>query len=89
MICTGCDNKFDFNQGRFVETERIQGFTGKCYDWYCGSCTPTVAIDDTTKKTPEPTIPPARVDTAPERELPPVEAYATDENTPFNDPIPF
>lgn len=81
MICTGCDGRFEFNQGRFVEGERIPGFFGTCYDWYCKDCTPKVPIDATTQTKPAESVGTARDWTEPpERETVPIDAY---EDHPF------
>lgn len=75
MICTDCDGRFEFNQGRFVEGERIPGFFGTCYDWYCKDCNPKVAIDGQTqavnRERPEPT----GQGEPPDRETVPIDAY--------------
>ena len=64
MICQTCDKRFEFTQGRFVEANKIPGYTGKVYNWYCRDCLlpKKIAIDD-------------RVETRPEHEQIPVEAY--------------
>ena len=87
MKCVACQKLFDQNQGRFIQGEKLAGWSGKVYDFYCKDCNPKVPID-ARSQTPEPQVPPARVGEPPKRELPPVESYE-DEGTPFNDPIPF
>jgi len=82
MICTGCDQKFEFTQGQFREGAKIPGFFGTCYDWFCRDCSSKVAIDDTKEKEPAQSVGAAPVDWTepPERETVPVEAY---EDHPF------
>lgn len=56
MICSGCNQRFEFTQGRFHKIDKQPD--GRIYDWYCGDCTPKVPIDGKTqavdRRRPEP-----------------------------------
>lgn len=90
MICVDCNSRREIWDGGFIRDGNVDGVQVKRYIFKCPSCLKSVPIDATTKK--EPQVPPKRAGTAPRpagEELPPVEAYETDEGTPYNDPIPF
>jgi len=82
MICNGCNKQFDLNEGAFAEGQKIPGFTGSCWDWYCATCTVKVPIDATTKKDPKPApaVGTASVGEPDNTEQIPVEAY---DDSPF------
>ena len=36
MKCSGCNQRFEFTQGRFVKIDKQPD--GRIYDWYCRDC---------------------------------------------------
>lgn len=47
MICTGCNQKFELNQGRFHKVPKKAN--GQTQEFYCSDCNPKVPIDATTQ----------------------------------------